>query len=331
MARFRYLVFGLRIESVWPIPSLMEWNPLPGDEPDVEILEGEVPNPEHIETIDGIHVNVEGDRYYLGIDDCSRFLVIGGRKIIVQPEQNATRDQVNLFLLGSIFGTLLHQRGTLPFHCNAVETDGSAFLFCGDSGAGKSTLAAYFVDRGYRLLSDDLCALDFADDGRLVAAPGVARLKLWRETLDLFGRSPAGLKLVPWYDDKYELTLKAKSLADSLPVAGLYHLRIAEEERVAGIHPVKGLEAANAVTANIYRRRLADLAGAAPFYLATTGRIIDQVPIFTINRTWGLAHFRAEAEAVEEHMRQLARGDGPLPGTGSKPPVPEPPVQVDRG
>jgi hypothetical protein len=252
----------------------------------------------------------------LGIDDCSRFLISGGRRIVAQPEANATREQVNLFLLGSVFGTLLHLRGTLPFHCNAVEAGGSAFLFCGDSGAGKSTLAAYFVERGYRLLSDDLCALDFADDGRLFASPGVARLKLWRETLDLFGRSADGLKLVPWYDDKFELSLATEGLVEPLPVAGVYHLRTAEDGRPHGIHPLRGLEAANAITANIYRRRFADLAGAAPFYLAATSRIIDLVPIFTINRHWGLDHFTDEARAVEDHMALLANKKQRTWGTG---------------
>lgn len=306
MTAFTYCLFGLRIKSEWPIPSLLPWDPTDA-EADVEIVEGEVPTPGGTHKVEGVHVHADDGDFYLGIDDCCRFLISNGRRVVAQPEANATREQVNLYLLGSVFGTLLHLRGTLPFHCNAVEADGSAFLFCGDSGAGKSTLAAYFVERGYRLLSDDLCALRFGDDGRLFASPGVARLKLWRETLDLFGRSPAGLKLVPWYDDKFELSLSGEGSVEPLPVAALYHLRTAEEGRRPGIHPVKGLEAANAVTANIYRRRFADLAGAAPFYLTATSRIVDQVPVFTINRNWGLAHFHDEARAVEDHMARLAR------------------------
>jgi len=243
----------------------------------------------------------------LAIERCGRFEVIGGRKIIVEPDPLATRDQVNLYLLGSIFGTLLHQRGVLPFHCGAVELEGSAFLFCGDSGAGKSTLAAHFIDRGLRLLGDDLCALHFDANGQLVATGGVVRLKLWQQTLEAFGRSSAGLGLVPWYEDKFELPLNVGKAEEPLPVAGLYHLRTIEGGRPPGIHRLKGLEAANAVTANIYRRRLADLMGAGPAYLNASARIVAEVPIFAINRNWGFDHFREEASATEAHMRQLKK------------------------
>jgi hypothetical protein len=316
MTGHRYLAFGLRIESAWPIASLAVSGSEFEGPADVEIIEGDVPVPDELEDVDCVKINVDGSRYYLEIPDCGRFQIIGGRKIIAQPNPGATPEQVNLYLLGTVFGTLLHQRRILPFHCNVIELDGSAFLFCGDSGAGKSTLAAYFVDRGYRLLSDDLCALSFSGDGRLFAAPGVPRLRLWQDTLDMLGRSSAGLKLVPWYEDKFEVPLTGQNFGEPLPVAGLYHLRLAESGRPPGIHRLRGLEAANAVTANIYRRRHADLDGAAPFYLGATTRIIDEISIFAMNRRWGFDHFRDEAIAVEAHMRQVVGGDAPAAPRG---------------
>lgn len=307
MTGHRYLAFGLKVDSTRSISSLgASALPFVGL-PDVEIIQGEVRDQDNVQNINGVEVNVEGDNYFLNIDECARFQVIGGRKIIVQADLRATPDQVDLYLLGSVFGVLLHQRGILPFHCNAVEIEGSAFLFCGDSGAGKSTLAAHFVERGFRLLTDDVCALNFTSDGLLLASPGVARLKLWQDALDLLGRSSAGLRLIPWYEKKYELPLTGENWGKPLPVAGLYHLRLAEGGRIPGIYPLKGLEAANSVTANIYRRRLADLTGAAPFYLAASARIIDRTPIFTMNRKWGFEHFLADALAAEDHMRRLIR------------------------
>lgn len=319
MTKHRYLAFGLRIESAWPIASLIvSKHPFPSG-PDVDIVEGQISVPEEVQRVEGIDVGVEGRNAYLAIEECGRFQVIDGRTIIVEPDPSATREQVNLYLLGSVFGTLLHQRRILPFHCNAVELEGSAFLFCGDSGAGKSTLAAYFIDRGLRLLGDDLCALHFDCNGQLMADPGAARLKLWKDTLEAFGRTSVGLELVPWYDDKFEIPLASERPVGPLPVAGLYHLRTAENGRDPGIRRVKGLEAANSVTANIYRRRLADLVGAAPFYLDATKRILDQLPIFTINRNWGYTHFRKEALAAERHMRRLVRETTAIKCNGTEP------------
>ena len=305
MSGHRYLAFGLTIESGEPI-SALEPSAFAFTGPaDVEIREGAVRIPGNVQVIDGVEVSVEGDSYYLSIPGCAGFQVVGGRAIVMQVDLGSTRDEAHLYLLGSVFGALMHQRGLLPFHCNAVEVEGSAFLFCGDSGAGKSTLAAYFVERGFRLLSDDLCALRFGGDGRLRVSGGVERLRLWQDTLEHFGRSSAGLRLVPGYDQKFELPLNKRNSAEPLPVVAMYHLRQADLEREAGIFPLQGLDAANSVTANIYRRRHADLIGAAPFYLSTAARMVAEVPIFTMNRIWGLAYFRQEARAVEEHMGKL--------------------------
>ena len=305
MTGHRYRAFGLKIESDRAISSLAPSESTFAGPADVEIPGGEIRAPDRWRDLDGAEIAFNGDGYFLTFEKCGLFQVIGGRRIVVQPDPLATARQVDLYLLGSVFGALMHQRGILPFHCNAVEVEGFAFLFCGDSGAGKSTLAAHFVERGFRLLSDDLCALHFDDEGRLVAAGGVARLKLWQDTLEHFGRSSAGLPLVPLYDEKFELPLGKGSSMDPLPVAALYHLRETDGARSPGIYPLHGLDAANSVTANIYRRRHADVIGAAPSYLAAAARIVRQIPIFAMNRNWGLAHFEREALAAEEHMRQL--------------------------
>lgn len=305
MSGHRYRAFGLTIESVEPIAALEPSAFAFAGPVDVEISEGAVRFPENGQIIDGVEVSVKGDSYCLSVPECARFQVVGGRTIVMQVDSRSTRDEAHLYLLGSVFGALMHQRGILPFHCNAVEIEGSAFLFCGDSGAGKSTLAAYFVERGFRLLSDDLCALQFGGDGRLQASGGVERLRLWQDAIEHFGRSSAELTLVPGYDQKFELPLSKRNSAEPLPVAALYHLRQANSGRSAGIFPLRGLDAANSVTANIYRRRHADLIGAAPSYLSTAARIVAEVPIFSMNRNWGLPQFRQEARAVEEHMGKL--------------------------
>src|SRR5258708_39789946 len=83
-------------------------------------------------------------------------------------------------------GAIFHQRGLLPLHANAIEVGGQAVAFVGPSGAGKSTLAAYFRDRGYRVLCDDVWVVSFGSDGEPLAWPGVPRVKLWGDALAAF-------------------------------------------------------------------------------------------------------------------------------------------------
>ena len=112
--------------------------------------------------------------------EAGRYAVRGGCEIFYDPAEGASARNVRLYLLGSAFGALLHQRGILPLHANAVALDGQVHAFLGHPGAGKATLAAAFHDRGYRLLSDDVCAVRLDAQDRPWVEPGMPRLRLWR-------------------------------------------------------------------------------------------------------------------------------------------------------
>lgn len=299
-----YKIFGLVFRSDIALPSL-EPAATPPCDPDVDVVLGAPARPDPgVEFID-MQVEAVGDRVRLWVPECAWFEIIDGRTIVYQPEPGATAEQVALYLLGTAFGVVLYQRGMLPMHCNAIVHDGRAFLFCGDSGAGKSTLAAFLERRGYPLLTDDVCAVRFDADGRPIAYPGIPRLKLWTGSLEALGRSADGLSLIPWYDDKYEMPMMRAMPTDPVPIAAIYHLRTATNGAKPEIVRLGGLDAANAITANIYRRRIADLLGAGPEYLSAAVRIIAATPIFAMNRDWGLDRFEAGGLHAEEHFRAL--------------------------
>lgn len=48
----------------------------------------------------------------------------------------------------------------LILHAAVVEKNGFALILCGQPGAGKSTLCAALVNRGWRLLSDEMTVID---------------------------------------------------------------------------------------------------------------------------------------------------------------------------
>ena len=82
-------------------------------------------------------------------------------------------------------------------HASAVHVNGKAVLFCGPSGAGKSTLAAALAQRGYPLVTDDLCAITLAPGAPPMVHPDGRQLKLWAqaiERLDLAERRGAPVR-----------------------------------------------------------------------------------------------------------------------------------------
>ena len=148
-----YQAFGLQILSCLPCPEL-----LPSSQPpDVTITYGRVPEgltepfPEKFcyQTAPGL--------FLLKIPNIARYLVKNGKEIIIDRAPQANDTDVRLFLLGSVMGALIHQRGGLPLHGSAIRLpDGTAAIFMGLSGVGKSTLAAAFHQRGYEVAADDV-------------------------------------------------------------------------------------------------------------------------------------------------------------------------------
>jgi hypothetical protein len=270
---------------------------------DVEIVAGTVAAPEGGTLIEDLLLSGPADDLTISIEESGRFRVRQGRRITYDPWPGAGEDEVDLYLTGSVLGALLHQRSILPMHCNAIRMGDAAVLFCGESGAGKSTLAAWFQARGHPLFTDDVCALTFDDGGGVMAHPGLPRLRLRQQSLDLLGLGHDGLSRIPWNEDKFEMEMTLVAAREALPVAAIYHLCTTEDGLVEGIHPLHGLDAVNAITANIYRRRIADIVGRGGGYLGDTVRMVAEVPIFSVNRTWDLAHYEAEALTIEAHAR----------------------------
>ncbi|MEJ1968579.1 MAG: hypothetical protein WDN03_08115 [Rhizomicrobium sp.] len=111
---------------------------------------------------------IDGDRFYLRVPRVANFLITAGNDIAMQVEAGVAESDAIVFLLGTAFGVLLYQRGRIVLHASAVQVGGSAVLFCGKSGAGKSTIAAVLNKRGYALVTDDVCCIDFDTEGRPV-------------------------------------------------------------------------------------------------------------------------------------------------------------------
>ena len=158
-----YRVSGLLVSSQIDLPGLIA-NPVMNDTPDVTIRHNAVPHTLEGVTSKGPTWEIAGDQFLLRIIGIARFLVTGGRDIAFELEDGATQDDIAIFLIGTVFGILLHQREHIVLHASAVRVGSKAVLFCGPSGAGKSTIAAALGQRGYQLLNDDVCAIAMTEN-----------------------------------------------------------------------------------------------------------------------------------------------------------------------
>lgn len=298
-----YSVFGLRVRSELALPELF---PVNGEgDADVTIRLGSIGDPQQEE---GLHA-VEGALLFV-ISKVGRYRIADGGEILVEPAPGAPERNVRLYLLGSAFGALLHQRGLLPLHANAVEIDGRAVAFMAESGGGKSTLAAWFHDRGYRVIADDVCVIHF-DEGRPHAAPGLPRLRLWLEALEFTGRDRSGYHRSYVAEsesfDKFDVPINSAAAVQShVPLSAVYLL-----DRGGGfsITELTGVAAIEAVFANTYRGSYVSAANGEESHWLSAVRLVQETPVYCVSREWGLASQDEQYCRLLEHASGDVRSD----------------------
>lgn len=297
-----YEVFGLRVRSAIPLPDLLAASA--DGEPDVTVSLGPIPPPPvGAPTVWGL--TGDGGRAVLTVADVARFAIVGGREVLVDPAPTAPAADVRLFLLGSAMGALLHQRGLLPLHANAVGIGEGAAAFAGASGAGKSTLAAAFLDRGFPLLADDVCAVRFDEGGRALAYPGLPRLRLWRDAVEASGRDADALELAMAGHQKYVVPTQAGQAREALPLRRIYLLEQMEQGATGQrIRRLAGVEAMSAVMANIYRGHYLQVLGGGARNYRDCLRLVRTVPVFAVQRQWGHDVMDEQIRALERHAKE---------------------------
>jgi hypothetical protein len=245
MPPYTYWAYGLSIQSDIDCPELPR-ETRPSVEPDLAIQL--LPEVDFVgDSLENGYFEVGPSLFRLAIPGVGNYAVEDGRRISIQPLAGASIDKVRLFLLGSSMGALLYQRGLFPLHGSAVETDWGAMIFLGAQGAGKSTLAAQFHCRGYRLLTDDVCAITTLA-GRLEVLPAVAQFRLCQDAYERLD-DPAGAR----FDvDKYVVPMAHGYCPNPVPPRAI-HLLCDHDSDQPEVEPVLGFDRVQKLLENLYR------------------------------------------------------------------------------
>jgi hypothetical protein len=252
--RWLHQCYGLLLDSDLVLPDLGPELSAPGaadpDTPVVTIRQGVVGG--RPETADPLPLGLwrEGDRLGLDVPGTASYVVRGGREIVVDAEPDADPRTVRLFLLGTVMGGLMMQRGHLVLHGNAFRVGDACAVVVGRSGAGKSTLAAELQRRGLDVLADDVVPV--SREG--MALPGYPRIKLWEDAVARLGVDPAGLERVAQAVDKFQLPIE-RSRSEALPLRWVYVLERHEGEDLT-ITAVGGMETFGLLHEHTYRNEL---------------------------------------------------------------------------
>lgn len=182
-----YKAFGLHIFSEIELTELSTINF--DDEPDLVIKLGSVELPRLFKT----PIYRRGARALFGTDkegdlilhwpEIATFKASDGKTLTITPLTDDS-NLLSLFTVSEALGLILFQRGYFLLHASAVKVGNEAWCFMGNPGAGKSTTAAAFIKAGCPLLSDDLTAIGFDENGVAQIIPAYPQLKIWDNTVN---------------------------------------------------------------------------------------------------------------------------------------------------
>ena len=91
-------------------------------------------------------------------DILGNIFLVNKSKILVSIKENNI-DGASISILGIPLGYLLQNNNFQVLHGSSVAQNGSAICFIGRSGLGKSTLALSLLDKGFKLVTEDLCII----------------------------------------------------------------------------------------------------------------------------------------------------------------------------
>ncbi|NEO97788.1 MAG: serine kinase [Symploca sp. SIO2E9] len=236
---FSYFAYGLGIQSEIAIPEFIEAEL--GCDVTLKIENSHNP-------IDYLPQEAVGQPWCLKLSrkdalvyvkDTGVFLVKGGNKIVIVPAPYASEQLIRFYLVGTVMGILLYQRGLLVLHASGVNIDGGAVAFLGISGEGKSSTAAAFHAHGYSIITDDVAPVTLGKEQATIA-PGFPQIKLGPEVASTLGYDFESLLLLNSSEEKRGYRQRQEFTQKPLPIRRIYVLSSDSE---FGIEPLKPKEA----------------------------------------------------------------------------------------
>ena len=297
-----YRVSGLSVGSEIALPGL---NAMASEveAPEVTVRRRPVPAALENASATGATWQIAGERFLLRIPNVARFLLSAGREIAFEPEANADAGDIPIFILGTVFGILLHQREQIVLHASAVRVNGKAVLFCGDSGAGKSTMAAALAKRGYPLVTDDVCAITIINGVPMVHPDG-RQLKLWTQAIERLDLADNRGERVRTRLEKFYVEPDS-AFSETLPLGAIYALREARPPHAQGIERPNVVDAALILRRNAYRPLLVRRMGQKANYFHAATAIANVAGIYYLTRALDFTKVADTLGALELHWQDI--------------------------
>lgn len=299
----RYRIAGLNVDSTFDFPNVAPRR-IEGQR---DILIDNLTGPEPAEGWTTYFRRPREDRSDLRFQpfDGLGFRILDGNRISVRREDSISDAEVNLYLMGTAWGMLCHQRGLLPLHCSAVFRNGRAYAFTGASGAGKSTLLVGLSECGYSHFCDDVMIVALTEDGpRAAALP--KGLKLCEDALEFFSVSPGQQVSRRDRPDKFYVPVQSAAPDEDVEIGGLYVLSYHDDDSPPRIEQISGRNFWLDLYQSVYRVEFLPWINSPMAVSKLLATLIDNVAIYRFSRPRGYDYYQDGLDILMQHIEARA-------------------------
>ena len=225
-----YTAYGLIIQSDIEILELL---PISDSKLiDVKIREVNVLSEPLLNTNNEYTWTATADTFIHRIPDVADYLVSKGNYIEFTRSKDCKDREICVYLLGSIIAALLQQRGFLTLHASSIQTELGAVLFMGRSGSGKSTLLNALLQQGFKMMCDDVTAVNLNTQDQPMTTSGFPRSRLWSDSATKLAHQPEKLERVTADIEKYNIPVTDQFYNGECPIKHIFVLSSHNQEQI---------------------------------------------------------------------------------------------------
>ena len=169
------------------------------------------------------------------------FTIKNGKEIIINPQTGLEENFLRYLFMGHVIPILLHQKGRLVLHANAVNMDEGAVILLGSSGKGKSTTSIALHKQNYNLLSDDILSIKIIDEKYQSVYPGFPRIKLWPIVIKNINEDPNFMPKIHFNTEKRSYNISEDFSHDIKPIRAIYLLEEGDKTAITEMKSFDGL------------------------------------------------------------------------------------------
>ena len=246
---------------------------------------------------------INQQEFSLNVDGVAFYYASHGKYIEITPYEDCNIHTLELYLNGSVYGAILHQRLILPFHGSCFRYRDMGIMVCGESGVGKSSVTAAFCFKGADFLTDDVTPVLWRNDKPQIWAMS-DRIKLWENSLLQLEQKSEGLHQIDSQTAKYYFPMQSDKNG-SHPLHQIFLLELHDKE-VVEWQELTGISKYTTLRNEIYRKEyMLGMPSCESHYFKQITAIGNQVKVTKIQRPKNIK-IEAFCNRLEEFILEKA-------------------------